>query len=115
MPLYLILTTQVILITLVTLITDLLSFFSYNNLSDLYVDKYNPRYPSHKAYLGRWNTNNKFLHDSRDLLNTDGWDSLGKTSQISLNYLDQTLIFSYHQSYIHPGMLSRKTSPISAF
>ena len=108
MPLGLILTT---LVTLVILFSGLLSFFSYSSLRGFYVDKYSLGYPSHKAYPSRWNTDNKFLHDGRDLLNTDGWDSLGKPGQLSLEYPNQTLIFSCHWSYIHPRMPIRVDRP----
>ena len=66
MPLGLILTTLVILttlailtalVTLLILFIPLSGFFSYNNLSGIYVNKHYSGYPSHKAYPDRWDTN----------------------------------------------------------
>ena len=106
---------DLILTTLVTLITGLLSFFSYSSLRSFYVDKYNLGYPSHKAYLSRWNSDKKFLHDGRDMFNPYGWDSVGKPGQFPLEYPHQILVFPCHWSYIHPRMPIRATGPISAF
>ena len=109
MPIDLIFTTMFILITLVTLVTLTTNLLIF--LSDLYVDKYSPSYPSHKVYRGRWNSNNKFLHDGRDMLNPYGWDSACKPDQLPLEDPHQTLVFPCHWSHVHPGIPIRADMP----
>ena len=82
------------LVSLVSLHSGFFSLFGFSSLNNIYVYQYCSGYPPQKAYLDRWYSNHKLLHDGWDVLNPQGGYSLGNPGQLPLQNPNQPLVFS---------------------